>query len=137
VNTYSKSRWKTCLLAACGFSRLQIATSGDIRNILKDNPKIPKILRAFDQLEGVDRERALEHVLGVRGVEQGMPGIGNRWNTPATNWLPKDTDEEDMDTLRSFTEAVGKVISNRDKQIASSFARPDGGADVSLEVDDG
>lgn len=118
-----------------------IATAGDIRNILKDNPKLPNILRAFDKLEGVDRERALEHVLGVRGVEQGIPGIGNKWkpwNTSGMNWLPKETNEEDMEAFRLFTETVGKVISNRDKQIAGTpFARPDGGADVSLEVDDG
>ncbi|PVG02421.1 hypothetical protein CPB86DRAFT_725472, partial [Serendipita vermifera] len=42
-----------------------IATSTQVREALQTNPKLPAILRALDKLEGDERVRALEAVLGV------------------------------------------------------------------------
>ncbi|KAL0579985.1 hypothetical protein V5O48_001988 [Marasmius crinis-equi] len=74
-----------------------IATSEAIRNILKDNPNLPALLKSIDNLKGPEREDALQRALGVQA-----PSIGG----DAT----KIEITEDVLALRAFAEAIEAAV---------------------------
>lgn len=66
---------------------------------MQTNPKLPALLNAVDRLSGGDRQSALETMIGVHA--EGRRNL---------EWVPPQTTEEDLQTLRTFAEAVSKVI---------------------------
>lgn len=78
------------------------ATSPAIRRALAAHPRLHTLLRRIDALRGVQREAALEHVLGVQRTNAGALSVDG---------APEgDVDTEDMRALRALAEAVEGAV---------------------------
>jgi hypothetical protein len=75
--------------------------------LLEANPHLPKMLKAIDGLEGTERERAFEVILGVSTDSARTPGSQRG---TGFYWLPEGTNEEDMETLRLFIQTLSSVM---------------------------
>ncbi|KAG8871220.1 hypothetical protein FRC20_010835 [Serendipita sp. 405] len=84
-----------------------IATSTDIRFMLRDNPNLPVTLRHLDKLSGREREQAFEAILGVRNAVQ---STSLQFDKGSFSWLPKEATEDDLVVLRTFAETLGSTI---------------------------
>lgn len=83
------------------------ATSRKVRDSLGEGEVLSKMLRSLDRLQGQARERALEVILGVNvSASQTDP----RSPHFALGWLPKETTEQDLGSLRVFLELLGRTV---------------------------
>lgn len=89
------------------------ATSAELRTLLDDHPVLRTILRELDRLSGLERERALEAILGVESGERSRPSKGS------LSWMPQEVDEEEFVVLRSFVDKLGKLMATNDVQAGS------------------
>lgn len=94
----------------------RVATSSKIRTLLNENPQLPKTLKALDNLSGNERERAFERILGVSADMVRAPGT-HRSN--GLYWLPEGTNEEDMETLRTFMRTLSTVMLAAEEQMST------------------
>lgn len=87
---------------------IHAATNPEIRALLEENPRLPKILKAIDILGGTERERAFEAVLGVSTDSTARTPGSHRGN--AFYWLPEGTNEEDMEALGRLVQTLSSVM---------------------------
>lgn len=95
-----------------------IATSSQIRALLNEDPQLPGILKALDKLNGNERERAFERILGVsadmahRSAAPGSSGSHLHHLSRAAGlfWVPEGTTEEDLETTRAFMQTLSSVM---------------------------
>ncbi|KDQ21502.1 hypothetical protein BOTBODRAFT_88678, partial [Botryobasidium botryosum FD-172 SS1] len=78
----------------------KIATSPDIRQILAANPRLPALLKNIDSLDGYERERTLENMLGV--------GRDRKGDSKSSD------DPDDVKAMRALAEAVEKAVRRED-----------------------
>lgn len=110
-----------------------IATSTQVREALQTNPKLPAILRALDKLEGDERVRALEAVLGVLPNGPPTPAL-TRGRQHPLSWLPSGTDEDDLSVLGQFMETLGTTIVQTGRRNDDGVLSIPGLDPVALEV---